>query len=201
MLRFLTERLDEAEPGERLEENDLAEIPVYLQREIDAGFPFVGALNYIDQKGIDADTGTLGMRGKFENPQDQLFPGLFVTVRVPTGEPREAMLIPEQAILRDQVGQYVLTVDSERKVKRTPIAVDQTISGWGAIGSGVDAETLIVVDGLQRARPGLEVATREITLQVRDEALLRGLTPTGDTGSMEQDRDVNNEPATVEAQL
>lgn len=201
MLRFLNERNERVEPGAEYEELDLSEINVYLHREVDEGFPFVGVLNYIDQEGIDAGTGTLGIRAEFENPEDQLFPGLFVTLRVPTGDAREATLIPQQAILRDQVGQYVLTVDNERKVQRTAVIVDRIISGWGVINKGITAETLVVVDGLQRARPGLEVSATERTLEVDDQALLRGLTPMGLSGppatkagtSSESDTNESNE--------
>jgi RND family efflux transporter MFP subunit len=179
MLRFLDEQQSELEPGETPKKFDPSTVPVYLHREIDAGFPFTGALNYVDQEGVDADTGTLGMRAKFDNPQDQLYPGLFVTVRLPTGEPRDAMLIPQQALLRDQVGQYVLTVDSQQTVQRTPVQVDRIISGWAVIESGLTADTQVVVDGLQLARPRLQVNPKEQRLQADDDALLRGLTPTG----------------------
>lgn len=191
MLRFIQERREKLQPGEDFEEPDLSQFPVYMQREVDQGFPFAGSLDYVDQEGVDASTGTFGMRALFENKDDLLFPGLFVTVRVPTADAREQMLIPELAILRDQTGQYVLTIDDQRKIARTPVLISQTISGWAIVESGLDADSQFVVDGLQRARPGLEVSATVRELKVDDTMLLRGLTPSGASS----DADVANEPA------
>ena len=179
MLRFVQERYEQLKPGEEYAPPDVSEFPAYIGREIDDGFPFVGTLDYVDQEGIDADTGTFGMRAEFDNPNDQLFPGLFVSIRVPTGDPVDQMLIPESAILRDQTGQYVRTVDDQNKVQRTPISIGQSINGWAIIAGGLDADARVVVDGIQRARPGLEVAPVVRELSVDTESLLRGLSPTG----------------------
>ena len=67
------------------------------------------------------------------------------------------MLIPEYAVLRDQRGQYVLVVNAERKVERVAVTVAKTISGWAVIEKGLTIDSRVVIDGLQRARPGLEV--------------------------------------------
>ncbi len=94
MLRFMRQQRAKLKPGEELEEIDWSTIPVYLQREGDEGFPFQGVLDYVDQEGIDAGTGTLGLRAIFSDKNEGLYPGLFVSVRMPTGDPAAAMLDP-----------------------------------------------------------------------------------------------------------
>jgi hypothetical protein len=67
------------------------------------------------------------------------------------------------------------------------------------IEKGITAETLVVVDGLQRARPGLEVSITERTLEVEDQALLRGLTPTGLSGPPATEGGTSSESDTNES--
>jgi RND family efflux transporter MFP subunit len=184
MLRIMKARRAELQPGEQLAEFDWSTTRVYLKREIDEGFPFAGVLNYVEQAGIDAGTGTLALRAQFDNADDQLFPGLFVTVRLPKGTPIEALLIPEHAVQRDQRGAYALVVNDQRKVERMALSIAEIMSGWAVIEQGLTPASRVVIDGLQRAIPGLEVDPIPQQLTVDDRALLRGLTgsnpPAGD---------------------
>lgn len=178
LLRFLQSEQDILDKGEELRQTDWRELPVYLGRETDDGFPFEGKLEYIDPEGVRASTGTLGLRAKLSNPARQLLPGMFVTVRIP-GKSEEEILIPEHAIGRDQRGQYVLTIDSENKVERTGVKVYRSMSGWSIITEGLTLDSLVVVDGIQRARPGLPVTPQEQQLSVDRQLLLRGISATG----------------------
>ena len=195
MLRFMRERREELKPGEEMKEADWSKIPVYLRRESDEGFPIEGVLNYVDQEGVDQSTGTLGLRAKIANPDFRLYPGLFVTVRMPLGEPENAILIPEYAILRDQRGLYVLMVNAQNKVERTTVSVSQTISGWAVIDSGLNVDSRVVIDGLQLARPGLEVTATVKELEVDDEMLLRGSTLSGRPTSPATESPATESPA------
>jgi RND family efflux transporter MFP subunit len=179
LLRFLDSERKVIEAGEELEKVDWRKTPVYLKRETDQGFPFEGKLEYVDPQGIELKTGTLGLRAEFDNQAQQLLSGMFVTVRVPSQEPEPMLLIPEYASARDQRGLYVLTVDGDNEVQRTDITVSKSISGWAIVTSGLTAESRVVVEGIQRARPGLAVAPTEEELTVDSQTLLRGLSPTG----------------------
>jgi len=181
MLQIMKARRATLKPDEKLAEPDWSEMKVFLKREGDEGFPFEGVLNYVDQEGIDASTGTLGLRAQFENRDNMLFPGLFVTLRMPMGDANQATLIPEYAMLRDQRGQYVLVVSAEQKVQRREISVADTISGWAFIETGLTPDSRVVIDGLQRARPGLPVKAMEKKLQVDDQSLLRGFSTDDDS--------------------
>ncbi len=179
LLHYLKSEREVLERGEELQETEWRKIPVYLKRETDVGFPFEGKLNYVDSEGIDPKTGTLGLRAIFDNPAEQLLPGMFVTVRIPTGEPAEELLIPEYALARDQRGLYVLTVNAENKVERTELRVGKSISGWSVVKSGLAKESRVIIEGLQRAQVGLEVTPIEQKLTVDQQTLLRGISPTG----------------------
>ena len=149
--------------------------PVYMAREEDQGYPFEGKLDDVDQAGVDSETGTLGLRARFDNSTGDLLPGLFVSLRVPAAETIESLLIPERAVLRDQEGTYVLTVDAENKVDRARINLGQAVSGWAIVLGGIDASTRVLVEGLQFTRPGGTVVPIEAKYEVDANKLIRGL--------------------------
>lgn len=140
---------------------DPTKIKVQLKRSGDPDFSFFkGHLDYVEPK-VDQDTGTMQLRAVFENPPDRekvLLPGLFVRVRVQIGQYENAILIPERAISRDQVGAFVYVVGDGKKAVRKNVNLgtkhdDDKI----VIQSGLVPEDTVVVDGLQRVRPGVEV--------------------------------------------
>ncbi len=130
-----------------------------LQRSGDVGFPFSGHLDYYDPK-IDPDTGTLQLRAVFENKGDRgliLWPGLFVRVRVQVGEAKDALLIPERAISRDQVGAFVYVVGDDKKAVRKNVKTGTRLDDMIVITAGLEPADSVIVDGIQRVRPGVEV--------------------------------------------
>jgi len=148
---------------------------VYLSREGDQGYPFVGKLDYVDPNGIDPSTGTLGLRAIFDNGDGQLMPGLFVSLRVPAADAANSLVIPERAVQRDQQGTYVLTMDTSNKVVRSAVELGQTVGGWAIISSGLTEQDLVVIDGIQFARPGAEALPKETAFEVDSVMLLRGM--------------------------
>ncbi len=138
---------------------DLSKIKAQLQRSGDVGFPFEGHLDYFDPK-IDQDTGTLQVRAIFDNPPSQetfLLPGLFVRVRVQLGEYENALLIPERAIGRDQAGSFVFIVDDDKKAVRKNVKLGTKQNDMIVVESGLKKTDSVIVDGLQRVRPGVVV--------------------------------------------
>ena len=151
------------------------DLPVYLAREGDIGYPFEGKVNDVDQAGVDAATGTLGIRGVFENSENQLLPGLFVTLRVPIFDAVNSLVIPERAILRDQQGTFVLAVGEDNVVVRAPIDFGQAVGGWAIVLGGIEPTTRVIVDGLQFARTGGKVLPNEAKFEIDATMLIRGL--------------------------
>jgi RND family efflux transporter MFP subunit len=180
LLEFMRARRLSMEAEEDFDERDWRGSIVYLRRETDNGFPFEGGLDYIDQSGIQANTGTLGLRAVFDNAYGALVPGLFVTVRVPAADEQfQSLVIPESATLRDQQGTFVLTVGSDNKVEKTRVQVPQSVSGWAIVIEGLEKDMRVITLGQQRAREGLEVAiAEEQMLDVDADTLMRGMSKT-----------------------
>lgn len=139
-------------------EDDVTEVE--LQRSGDDGFPFKGKIDFINTK-INESTGTLAVRAVFPNPKENplglLVPGFFVRVRIKIDDLKDAVLVPEKAINRDQTGKFVYTVDSENKAVRKNVEVGTTEDGLIVVLSGVSATDKVITDGLQRVRPGVIV--------------------------------------------
>lgn len=114
-----------------------------------------GTIDYKDPK-IDPATGTLQVRATFANANTMLLPGMYGKVKIPA-EVDNAILVPDRAVLRDMSGTYVLVVNAEgtiesRYVKTGSMAGDQRI-----VKEGLAATDQVVVEGIQRVRPGLSV--------------------------------------------
>jgi RND family efflux transporter MFP subunit len=135
-----------------------SEIPLYLGLANEEGFPHEGIVDFAES-GVDPATGTLQLRGLFSNPTDSpvLIPGLFARVRVPVDKQEKALLVTERAIGADQSGRYLLTVNSENVVEKRPIRMGQLVDGLRVIEEGLNSGEQVVVNGLQRARPGAKV--------------------------------------------
>ena len=120
------------------------------------GFPHKGTVDFTDNQ-LDANTGTLRMRGVFANPDGLLAPGRFVRVRLPLGDPHEALLVSEQAIGRDQNQKYVYVVNSENEVEYRRIKVGRLYNGLREVTDGLHLGEKVIVNGLQRVRPKTKV--------------------------------------------
>jgi RND family efflux transporter MFP subunit len=122
----------------------------------DTDFPYIGRVDYIGNR-VDPETGTIELRATFPNPDRAILPGLFARVRVPMSHGR-AVLVPDAAIQSDQGGQYVLVVDDKNLAQYRRVQVGPAVEGgMRVVDSGVGPADTIVVNGLQRARPGVEV--------------------------------------------
>jgi RND family efflux transporter MFP subunit len=138
---------------------DREKYKVRLQRSGDTGFPLEGKLDDFDPR-IDQNTGTMQLRAVFENNsdgEDLLLPGMFVRVQVEIGQYENALLIPERAINRDQAGVFVYVVDGKKHAVRKNVTIGTTFHDMMIIESGLDQKDLVIVDGIQRVRPGIEV--------------------------------------------
>jgi RND family efflux transporter MFP subunit len=142
--------------GERTPQGRL---PLELGLSTSSDFPFKGLLDYSDL-GVDPQTGTLLLRGVFPNSKFELVPGLFVRLRAPLKE-REALLVPEDAVGVAQVGNYVLVVNDKNVVEQRPVTAGQVTQAMRVIEKGLDGSERVIVNGVQRARPGAPVTPEE----------------------------------------
>ena len=138
---------------------------------------FRGLAKTIDNT-IDPTTSTFLVRAEIANPDGILLPGEYVKSDAKVGEIRDAILVPEQAIIETQAGATVYTVDRGGKVVVVPVRASVTIGGLRVLESGLKPGQKVVVEGLQLVRNGMTVKTRPAVLdQFDDEALLEGNGP------------------------
>ena len=121
------------------------------------GFPHRGILDFADNK-IDRTTGTLRVRGVFENQNEYLTPGLFVRVRIPFGDPHPALLVADRAVVTDRRSKILKVVNRENVVERREVMLGRLEDGLRVIASGLRASDRVIVNGLQHALPGQPVA-------------------------------------------
>lgn len=139
---------------------DETTIPFLAALVDEEGFPHAGAIDYSDNR-IDPSTGTLQARGVIPNPAPHvLSPGLFVRVRLQIGRPYRAILVQEQALGSDQGRKYLYVVDDAGKATYRPVKVGALNAGMRVIEEGLEKGERVVVSGLQRIRPGIQVAAK-----------------------------------------
>lgn len=141
-----------------------AKIPVHIGLANEEGYPHEGLVDFAES-GVDPATGTLQLRGLFQNPKQILIPGLFARVRMPLDERENALLVTERAIGSDQGGRFLLTVNSENGVEKRPVRMGQLVDGLRVIDEGLKPGDLVVVNGIQRARPGGKVDPEKIDMK------------------------------------
>jgi membrane fusion protein (multidrug efflux system) len=132
------------------------EIVVLAGQEDEKGYPHKGHLDYADLA-VDTSTGTFMMRAIFDNSEEIIVPGAFVRIRIPLGVLSGAIAVPERAVGSDQRGRYLLAVDSENTVVRRDVVVGAKHGEMILIKEGLQPGERIIVEGLQRARPGAVV--------------------------------------------
>ncbi len=121
--------------------------PVFVGTQIEAGYPHQGIIDFSDNK-LDANTGTLRVRGTFPDKERVLTPKMFVRVRVPIGKKRMSLLVSDQAVTFDQ-GQKVLYVVNERNVvEQHPVELGDLLNGLRVVLSGVKVGDWVIVKGL-----------------------------------------------------
>jgi RND family efflux transporter MFP subunit len=147
----LRKRFEYKRPGE----DGRGALVVNLGMAGDEGFPSVGAFSKSDNA-IDPQTGTIRIESIFDNPRGEILPGSFVRLQAVFGE-KQAMLVPDVAVQSDQRGRFVLVVGKEDKVEPVYVQVGDVVNRRRVIESGLASDAKVIVNGLQRARPGAVV--------------------------------------------
>jgi membrane fusion protein, multidrug efflux system len=141
----------------------LSSIPVEIGLQGEEGYDHRGHLDYASPQ-VDSSTGTLTVRGVFENKDHALLAGLFVRVRLPIGHQDKALLTRGDAIGASQEGSYVLVVGADNVVERKIVKTGQRQGQLQIIESGLDPGDWVVTEGVQRAFPGAKVAPQRSKL-------------------------------------
>lgn len=155
LLRFIRRRAkDEALSGEAIRD---AKIPVDLSLSDEGDeYPYHGVLDFADNQ-VDPSTGTINVRGRFDNQNKQLAPGLFARVRISSPDTHDALLVPDRAIQSDQNKKYVWVVGPNGEAARRDVSIANQTGGLREVADGLKADDRVIVRGMQRARDGLKV--------------------------------------------
>src|SRR5262249_54425072 len=138
-------------------------IPVYFGLVNESDYPHAGRLDFAAIE-VSSTTGTLQVRGVFPNPDHRVLPGLFVRVRLPALQPRDALLVPGDAVSFDQQGEYVLVVDAKNVVERRGVKTGSQVGKLLVINDGVSGEDRVIIEGLLQAVPGRPVDPHSTTI-------------------------------------
>jgi len=140
----------------KLETDGDGKIPVELQLADESDFSHRGYIESFDNR-LDPNTGSILLRAVFPNPDGRVVPGLFARIRVPLSERYPALLVQERAIGTDQAQKFVLTLTASNTVAYQSVKLGPEIEGKRVIRSGLQGTEEIVVNGIQRVRPGMVV--------------------------------------------
>ena len=121
-------------------------------------YPTAGRLAFADNE-VDAGTGTIAVWAEFENPQAILLPGQYVTVLLSLSSPRRLPVVPQSAVQEDREGRYVFVVDGDNKVQQRRITTGAVVGVNWAVEAGLMAGETVIVQGVQKVRPGQVVET------------------------------------------
>ncbi|MBT0652420.1 efflux RND transporter periplasmic adaptor subunit [Geomobilimonas luticola] len=150
-------RLQQSLASGLLKKGGAAGAKVKLLLENGATYPLEGTLKFSDVT-VEPTTGSVTLRALFPNPKQQLLPGMFVRAVVQEGVNEQAILVPQRGVTRNPVGEaMVMVVGAEEKVEPRTIKVARTVGDNWLVGEGLKAGDRVILEGIQKARPGTTV--------------------------------------------
>jgi RND family efflux transporter MFP subunit len=144
----------------KMETNGDGQTPIELQLADETGFPHCGHIESFNNR-MDPNTGSILLRAVFSNDDGRIVPGLFARIRVPLSERHPALLVSERTIGTDQAQKYVLTLTSSNTAAYTAVKLGPAVEGGRIVRSGLRAGEKIIVNGMERIRPGMPVTPQE----------------------------------------
>lgn len=143
-------------------------IPVEIGTATSEGTPIAGKLQFVDNA-VDAGSGTVRVRAIFDNKDGTLMPGQFVRIRMGQARTEPALVINERAVGTDQNKKFVFVVGPDKKAAWREVTLGAGSQGLRIVTSGLKAGEQIVVNGLQRIRPGATVAPEQVPMAEKTE--------------------------------
>ena len=140
-------------------------VPVLLGLANEEGYPHQGTIDFVDNQ-VNPKTGTLRVRGLFANKDEALAPGLFARVRLPLGDPHQALLVIDRAIDSNQGQKVLYVVDERNRVASRPVRIGALREGLRVIEEGLKPGERLIVNGLQQVRPGATVEPKLVDMPV-----------------------------------
>jgi len=147
----------------------IEKIPVQMGTVADTATPITGHLQLVDNQ-VDARSGTVRVRAVFDNADGSLMPGQFAHLRMGQVKPDAALLINERAVGTDQSKKFVMVVGADDKAQYREVTLGANVDGLRIVTSGLKPGERVVVNGLQRVRPGAMVAPQVVAMRAADDA-------------------------------
>ncbi|WP_394791234.1 efflux RND transporter periplasmic adaptor subunit [Rhodoferax sp.] len=144
-------------------------IPVLMGTAASNDTPFKGHLQLVDNQ-VDAKSGTVRARAVFDNADGSLMPGQFARLRMGQTQTQSALLVSERAVGTDQDKKFVLVVGKDNTVAYREVTLGASVNGLRVVSKGLTAGEKLVVNGLQRVRPGALVAPQLVPMEGKPEA-------------------------------
>jgi hypothetical protein len=130
---------------------------VHLKLEDGSDYPYAGTIEF-SEVSVDENAGTVVLRARIPNPQRMLLPGMFVRIETPQGIVPNAVLAPQQGIIRDTKGDpYALVVDAQNKVVQRKIKPVKAVGNMWVVSEGLKPGDHLIVQGTDKALPGATV--------------------------------------------
>ena len=146
--------------SKKLGDNDGDKVPVEMELQDESNFPHTGYIESFDNH-LDADTGSILLRAVFTNDDGSIVPGLFARIRIPLSDRHPALLVNERAIGTDQSQKFVLMLTPTNTVAYQPVQLGPLVDGQRIIRTGLQAGDEIVINGMERVRPGMPVSPQK----------------------------------------
>lgn len=143
--------------------------PVYMGLANEEGFPHKGHMEFVDNQ-LDPQTGTIRARAVFDNKNGLFTPGLFARLKLIGSGTYRAVLIDDKAVGTDQSKKFVLVLGQENKVVYRPVKLGPMVDGLRVVREGLKEGDLIVVNGLQRVKPGAAVTPQTVPMESPEQA-------------------------------
>ena len=144
-------------------------IPVQMTTVTSNGTSFHGRLQLIDNQ-VDAKSGTVRVRAMFDNPEGHLMVGQFARLRMGQPKTEPQLLVSERAVGTDQNKKFVMVVDADSKAAYREVFLGPSVEGMRVVVSGLQVGERIVVNGLQRVRPGILLAPQMVSMDGKQTA-------------------------------
>lgn len=157
-LKYVRLARDGSRPSSRTAAN-----PVLMGLADEEGYPHRGVMDFVDNR-LNPQTGAMRGRAVFDNTDRRFTPGLFARIKLVGSGTYAAVLTPESAIGTDQSKKFVLVVGQDNKAQFREVKLGALIDGMRVIASGLFPGDLVVVDGLQRVRPGMPVTPEKLSI-------------------------------------
>jgi multidrug efflux system membrane fusion protein len=143
---------------------------VYVGLVDEDGYPHRARLDFVDNR-VDANHGTIRARAVLDNADGRFTPGLFARIRLVSPQQFSAAFVDDRAVGTDLGRKFVLVVDDGNVVRYRPVETGRLIDGLRVVTSGLAPNDVVIVNGLQRVRPGVAVAPTQVAMARSDRVL------------------------------